>query len=849
VSQPCTLFGPCNCASCRAAVPDTPLDTANPPGLTALKYRIGTFSTFRQAMLDYITLNPVANPSPGDTSQIFTLTSRSSDDYGIAMLELWAYVCDVLTFYQQAIVNEAYLRTATQQRSLVRLANLLGYRPAPGVAASAFLAFLTSKGATALVPTGLQAQSVPDPGAQPAIFEAANAISAVAVDNLLVLSGPSITLWLDQSGSLIGDDPANPIAKGNRILFFDTASGFVSEQQVSAVTPQAAGTLVDWRGHLNGRSPSATKAYRLGRTFRCFGANAPLHYVTVSVTNNTPSWSSQTTEFALASGVPSSQPLWLDAVYSGLGSGSPMLVQYKDGSGVHLVFAPISSVTNQSVTVGPMTGNSTGVQLASGSLPSEADLRNVTVYELLGDALIFASAGFAGTYPALTQSIYFLDATALSDGTLLAFSSGGAGDVVAVSGKPVAITDHGVTLGYRVSLKRALTNGYDPSTTQVYGNVVAATQGKTQPIEILGSGDASQPWQEFALKGKPVTYVANAASERGAASTLQVFVNDIAWTEIDSFYGRSGRDQVFITRTGDDGTAYVRFGDGDTGQRPPTGNRNIKALYRVGAGSNGNVAAGKISNLLQTPAGLQSVTNPVPAVGGGDSESPDRIRENAPVSVLTLGRAVSLRDYEALALTYRDGAISKARASWADFNDKRGVTLTLAGAGGLPLGQLVQPVRDFLDDFRDPNVPLAICDATLVFFVFRAIVHVANGYLQSAVKASAEATMGVTGDTGYLSYAALQIGESIWQSRLLATLQDAKGVDWVELKEFSTAYSSGRIGFSPDALTSFPMIQPGHKRLDVLYIDPRQMARPSLTSTAADISVDLSYSGGVNDLQ
>ena len=850
MSQPCTLFGPCNCASCQAAIPDTPLMTANQPGLNSLKYRIGTFSTFRQAMLDYITRYSVTNPSPGDPSQTLTLTSRSSDDYGVAMLELWAYVCDILTFYQQAIANEAYLRTATQPSSLSRLANLLGYRPAPAIGASVNLALLVSKGATAIVPTGLQSQSVPDLGKQPAIFETSSSLTASAADNQPVLLSPQVSLLLDGSGILLVDDSANPIVKGSRILWFDDSAGFISQQQVSAVTPQTIGKLVEWRGSLGSISADSKRAYRLGRTFRCFGANAPVNYLSVSLdSSNQPQWTASKTCFRHLEGVPATSPLWLDSVYSGLSIGSPMLLEYNDGSGAQLVFSTIAGVSNSSVTVGPVSGNSTGVTLASGSLPSEADLRYVTAYELLGAPLVFASIGFAGSYPPPAQSINVLDATGLSDGTMLALSSGANGDVSVVSGLPLAITDGGVTLAYRVSLKSALSNSYDPASTQLYANVVAATQGKTQPLEILGSADASQCWQEFSLKGNPVTYVPNAAGEHGVASTLQVFVNDVAWTEVDSFYARNPSDQIYVTRVGDDGTVFVRFGDGITGQRPPTGDRNIKALYRVGAGSNGNVGIGKITTLLKTPPGLQSVTNPVPAVGGADAESPDRIRENAPVSVLTLNRAVSLRDYEALALTYRDGAISKARASWANFNDKRGVALTLAGAGGLPIGQLAQPLRDFLDQHRDPNIPLSISDVRLVFFTFRAIVHVATGYLQSAVKASAEASLGVDDGAGYLSYSALQIGESIWRSKLLATLQDAEGVEWVELKEFSTAYSYERIGFYTDDLTSFPMTRPGRMRLDVLYIDPRQIARPSLTANAQDVSVDLTYSGGVNDLQ
>ena len=48
---------------------------------------------------------------------------------------------DVLSFYQERIANEAFLRTATERRSVLELARLIGYELAPGVAAGTCLAF------------------------------------------------------------------------------------------------------------------------------------------------------------------------------------------------------------------------------------------------------------------------------------------------------------------------------------------------------------------------------------------------------------------------------------------------------------------------------------------------------------------------------------------------------------------------------------------------------------------------------------------------------------------------------------------------------------------------------------
>ena len=60
------------------------------------------FATFRQAMLEAIARQPA----------LARLTTRESDDYAITLLELWAAVGDVLTFYQERIANESFLRTA-----------------------------------------------------------------------------------------------------------------------------------------------------------------------------------------------------------------------------------------------------------------------------------------------------------------------------------------------------------------------------------------------------------------------------------------------------------------------------------------------------------------------------------------------------------------------------------------------------------------------------------------------------------------------------------------------------------------------------------------------------------------
>ena len=91
------------------------------------------------------------------------------------MVEWWAYLADILTFYNERIANEDYLRTAVLPATPAALVKLLGYRPRPTIGATGYLAALLSPtvvGAqTVTLPDGLEFQSKPGPGQTPQTFE------------------------------------------------------------------------------------------------------------------------------------------------------------------------------------------------------------------------------------------------------------------------------------------------------------------------------------------------------------------------------------------------------------------------------------------------------------------------------------------------------------------------------------------------------------------------------------------------------------------------------------------------------------------------------------------------------
>ena len=168
-----SLEGLDDCGCCAGVDAAVPVRVQNRAGLPAIAYRVGTYATFYETLLARLT-------SPG-AAALQPLSARD-DDFTPALLDAWAVVGDVLTFYQERIANEQYLRTATERRSVLELARAIGYELAPGAAAATWLAFTLedAPGAPAevVVAKGTRAQSLPGPGEKPQSFETVEEVAA-----------------------------------------------------------------------------------------------------------------------------------------------------------------------------------------------------------------------------------------------------------------------------------------------------------------------------------------------------------------------------------------------------------------------------------------------------------------------------------------------------------------------------------------------------------------------------------------------------------------------------------------------------------------------------------------------
>jgi hypothetical protein len=245
------MNGRCGCCSGIRSL--TPAPRRNRPGLSALQYRAGTHAMFLRSMQarlsslqlaadDFADLPPGA---PRDPRPLLALTTREPRDFAIALLDAWALVADILTFYQERIANEGYLRTAVERRSILELARLIGYRARPAISASVYLAYTMENGSRAIVPRGSRSQTLPGPGELPQPFETSADLDARDTWNLLqprATEPQLITLEQVPALDAIYFKGVNTKLKiGDALLFvFGTAAGKQLLRRVRTIEPQPA---------------------------------------------------------------------------------------------------------------------------------------------------------------------------------------------------------------------------------------------------------------------------------------------------------------------------------------------------------------------------------------------------------------------------------------------------------------------------------------------------------------------------------------------------------------------------------------------------------------------------------
>ncbi|MFC5148218.1 putative baseplate assembly protein [Streptomyces aureoversilis] len=319
---------------------------------------------------------------------------------------------------------------------------------------------------------------------------------------------------------------------------------------------------------------------------------------------------------------------------------------------------------------------------------------------------------------------------------------------------------------------------YRRETVVIQGNVVPATAGESVE-EVIGSGDAAQAGQTFALRRTPLTWLP-AATPTGAGGTLTVRVGGVTWHETEDLTELGPTDRGYRLRSGPAGEAAVTFGDGVHGARLHTGTENVAAAYRVGGGSGGNLPTGQVNQVVSRPLGVSAVTNPIPATGGTDADGPGDTRSRVPLRLRALDRIVSLRDHEDFARAY--AGIGKASAQYCQDIRRRVVQVTVATVGDIPVGPaspLLTSLEAALNRYGDPALPVVVALRERVLLVVSANIRVLPDHRWDDVEPAVRRAL-----HDALGFARAELAQPVHLSTAIAAAQAVPGVDHVDVDVF-----------------------------------------------------------------
>lgn len=729
-----------NCNSgCKEVKKYTPVNIYNTTGLSSLSYRIGTHARFKADLL--------ANIASEKT--LSKLTARDDTDLSIALMDSWATVADVLTFYQERIANEGFLRTATERLSILEIARSIGYELRPGVAASTYLAFTMDatpiSPKNAMVDAGTKVQSIPAQDEMPQVFETVEKIEArqewneirphltekqdlcqAIIDGSVVFDGTSASLKagdcllfvktnspiyfekitkveidaalnqthitfsppnknkekinseLDQISATFSSteiSSSNASSESSKIHHIDSDTSFSRTDLETILAKSWTEPELQTFAKLNGWSvdeivdivnsererekmeTSGDKVYVFRVKCGVFGNNAPL-WVSLPKDNPYPDWDATVAAIvkvntnSCGTKYGAGNLIYLDNAYAGIlrdswivlrNSTNTYAYNISDTSEITLTdFALTARVT--SLILDPGNDISTGSNLIPDSL-SKFGFRDTTVYAM-PEKLTLADISIKDTIEG-KEIVLNSMVGGLAEGRPI-LVSGDLDDQPGIKRNEIvflsSVVHFEAPMLTKLNLQNPLKYTYRRDTVKINANIANATHGETKR-DIIGSGDPTQRFQQFALKHSPLTYVSSSTTS-GVKSTLEIRVDGVRWNEVSSFEDLGRSDNVFIKRTSDDAKTHIITGNGISGRLPQAGQENIKAEYRVGLGSSGMLKKDQLALLMTRPLGVRGVTNPLKTTGGADPENLNDARKNAPRTVLTLDRIVSLQDFK-----------------------------------------------------------------------------------------------------------------------------------------------------------------------------------------------------------
>jgi hypothetical protein len=784
-----------------------PKQIKNRSGLTQIDYRIGAYGDIREFLFRRLDRDPI----------LAAWTHREADDPGIALLEGAAILGDILTFYQNLYANEAYLRTANWRDSIGDLVRLLGYHLSPGIGGKATLAFGVKGTTPVLIPANfpVKAQLV---GSDKSIdFETIRAYTAEPALSQFSLYRPFVHPNITNGRNTFAVQTTTltqnklELEQGDRLMLVKDPTDSQTSRQIVVIAEVKENldlTEITIEGSWQGGEVNSDRmtAYKLGRSFRYFGYNAPptepvviadklvqrsvIFSETVNPLINSPTFPLDRPVEDISAGAILLINLQLSANSSGVGD-------------TYFFERHITKVAAGSMTKGAVTGGTTVIEINAEigtTTLGHTDIRSVEFQEVMGQPLAITSVREASSTINNNQLFYYGDGLIyqkLADRSIQLVKG------LEVEQVTVGIDDESIepidiitlrSLTIKPALQKLKLTDFpldDSSKVKVYGNLIATNQGKTEPPIVLGNGDSRQAFQTFKLPKAPLTYF-NAKSETPPeVPELQIYVNDRLWKRFPSLFDRPPTTEIYIVREDSNGESWVQFGDGKTGARLPSGLNNIIATQRTGIGAYGalkpdtTVQGGKLDRLDKI--WLSDI-----ATGGEQPETGANAKAAAPGKIQSLGRLVSLQDFEQETLAIQ--GVSKAAAIWEPIQNAPMVVLTVLMERGRE--QEIQEVRQILNTYNRcrgaQRFPIYVRPGKLRYVYLDVTIGIDPTFRPELVKRDIQIAIGIFGEegngidgtAGLFGLRHRQFGEPEYETRIAATIQNVGGVVWVRVSAF-----------------------------------------------------------------
>jgi len=279
-----------------------------------------------------------------------------------------------------------------------------------------------------------------------------------------------------------------------------------------------------------------------------------------------------------------------------------------------------------------------------------------------------------------------------------------------------------------------------------------------------------------------------------AAVTLHELDGEESWEARRDLLNSGPGDKAFVVEIEAEGSAYLRFGDGQQGLRP-AGGMTLLSTYRVGNGTAGNIGANSLAHIVTDVAVKEGgVTNFLPAKGGINAETIEEVRRRAPSAFRKQERAVTPSDYEEI-VTRREIAeacsldVQRAAATLRWTGSWYTMFLTIDRFKGKQVDtDFERQLRGCMERFRMAGQDLEVDGPRDVPLEIVLGVCVKSGYFFSDVAQALLELFGnrvlPDGRLGVFHPDNFSFGQPVYLSSLIAAAQAVTGVESVNVKKF-----------------------------------------------------------------